>query len=52
MNKNTLKLVAVGLAGYFIGFYEYKYKATKALLDVTCDQLKKEKEEVKDIKES
>lgn len=30
MNK-TVKYIAVFAAGYFIGFYEYKYKVTKAV---------------------
>lgn len=30
MNK-TLKYIAVFAAGYFIGFYEYKYKVIKAI---------------------
>lgn len=29
--KNFIKFAAVGLAGYFIGFYEMKYKAIKAI---------------------
>lgn len=44
MKGNTLKLIAVGLAGYFVGFYEYKYKMTKSLLDTTIEQNKKLKE--------
>lgn len=48
MSKNTLKFVAVGLLGYAIGFYECKYKATKALLEVTCDQLKDENKKDKE----
>lgn len=45
MKGNTLKLIAVGLAGYFVGFYEYKYKMTKSLLDATIEQNKKLKED-------
>ena len=30
MNK-TVKYIAVFIAGYFIGFYEYKYKVCKAV---------------------
>lgn len=46
MNKVDKVLAAGGLllTGYFIGFYEFKYKATKALLDAV---LKKQKEEEK-----
>lgn len=31
--NNLIKLAAVGLAGYFIGFYEMKYKVMKIVLD-------------------
>lgn len=46
MNKVGQVLAAGGLllTGYFIGFYEFKYKATKALLDAVLEQ-QKEKEE-------
>lgn len=46
MNKVGQVLAAGGLllTGYFIGFYEFKYRATTALLDAV---LKKEKEEEK-----
>lgn len=46
MNKVEKVLAAGGLllTGYCIGFYEFKYKATKALLDAV---LKKQKEEEK-----
>ena len=29
--KQFIKYAAVGLAGYFIGFYEMKYKVVKAI---------------------
>lgn len=32
--KNFVKLTAVGVVGYLIGFYEMKYKTQKALLNV------------------
>lgn len=32
--KNFIKFAVVGLAGYFIGFYEMKYKAVKAITEV------------------
>lgn len=32
--KNFVKYAAVGLAGYFIGFYEMKYKTLKTLMQV------------------
>ena len=46
MNKVGQVLAAGGLllTGYFIGFYEFKYKATKALLVAV---LKEQKEEEK-----
>ena len=31
--KQFIKYAAVGLAGYFIGFYEMKYKVVKAIAD-------------------
>lgn len=30
--KNFVKFAAVGLAGYFIGFYEMKYKTMRIML--------------------
>lgn len=47
MKGDTLKIIGVGLAGYFIGFYEYKYKMQKYLLNATIEENKKLKEEVK-----
>lgn len=45
MNKVGQVLAAGGLllTGYFIGFYEFKYKATKALLDAVLEKEKEEK---------
>ena len=43
--KNVGKTLATGavfLAGYFVGFYEMKYKIMKLMLE---DKLKKEKED-------
>lgn len=31
--KNFVKFAVVGLAGYFIGFYECKYKVMKAHIE-------------------
>lgn len=36
--KNFVKYAAVGLAGYFIGFYEMKYKAMKIMLNATVEE--------------
>lgn len=38
---NLVKLGALGvaaLAGYYVGFYEMKYKAVKFLLEAKCEQ--------------
>lgn len=45
MNKVGQVLAAGGLllTGYFIGFYEFKYRATKALLDAVLEERKEEK---------
>lgn len=45
MNKVGQVLVAGGLllTGYFIGFYEFKYKATKAMLDAVLEKQKEDK---------
>ena len=40
--KPFVKYAAVGLAGYLVGFYEMKYKATKALLNVMAEKYKKD----------
>lgn len=46
MNKVGQVLAAGGLllTGYFIGFYEFKYRATKALLDAVLEKQKEEEE--------
>lgn len=43
--KNFIKFAAVGLAGYFIGFYEMKYKVMKAVLQVQYSDDDSEKTE-------
>ena len=45
MNKVGKVLAAGGLllTGYLIGFYEFKYKATKALLEVVIEKQEEEK---------
>lgn len=47
MNK-FIKYVAIGVAGYLIGFYELKYKLAKA---VALAALEKEKEVKQEEKE-
>ena len=46
--KNIVKYGLVGLAGYFIGFYEMKYKIIKLML---MNELKKETSKERDDKE-
>lgn len=36
--KNLIKLAAVGVAGYLIGFYEMKYKLMKIALDSYAEE--------------
>lgn len=36
--KEFTKLALVGIAGYLVGFYEYKYKAQKALLNALIEK--------------
>lgn len=44
--KKIIGYVAVGVAGYFIGFYEYKHKMTSALLEAMIEkQNESDKEE-------
>lgn len=39
--KQGIKLAIVGIAGYFIGYYEFKYKFVKAIAkQYVDDQLK------------
>jgi hypothetical protein len=45
--KNIVKFGLVGLAGYFIGFYEMKYKTIKLML---MNEIKKETSEKGDDK--
>ena len=45
--KPFVKYAAVGLAGYLVGFYEMKYKATKSLLNVMTEKCKKDSEDKK-----
>ena len=46
--KNILGYVAVGVTGYFIGFYEMKYKTLKTLLNVALEKEKEEEESNQD----
>ena len=48
--KQFMKYAAVGLAGYFIGFYELKYKFLKAYAENTLKS--KEGEEKTEEEES
>ena len=38
--KDLIKMAAVGVAGYLIGFYEMKYKVAKTLVEVYIDKEK------------
>lgn len=40
--KNLIKLAMVGVAGYFIGFYEMKYKVMKIMLDNSINVMSNE----------
>lgn len=42
--KNFIKFALVGLAGYFIGFYEMKYKVVKCIAEGSLKNSKKEDE--------
>lgn len=42
--KKLLGYVAVGTAGYLVGFYEMKYKTIKALLQTALKDYSKEEE--------
>ena len=37
--KNVIKFGLVGLAGYFVGFYEMKYKVTKFIAKNALERL-------------
>lgn len=39
--KNFIKYAAVGVAGYLIGFYEFKYKVVKAMASISINQVLK-----------
>ena len=41
--KTFITYVAIGVAGYLIGFYEMKYKAVKAIAESNIDELMKDK---------
>ena len=51
--KNFIKFAAVGLAGYFVGFYEMKYKFMKTMLELYAeaanDLVKESKEDSKEV---
>lgn len=38
-----IRIFAVFLGGYFIGFYEYKYKVMKFLLELSYEEGEEEK---------
>ncbi len=42
--KQFIKYAAVGLAGYFIGFYEMKYKVVKAVAQGFVEREESEKD--------
>lgn len=43
--KNFVKYAAVGVAGYFIGFYEMKYKVVKLIAEASLKNSKKDEKE-------
>lgn len=43
--KEFVKLAVVGLAGYFIGFYEMKYNVVKAIAEVSLNATSNDNEE-------
>lgn len=43
--RKFITYALVGLGGYFIGFYEYKYKFQKVLLESLIEKAQKEKEQ-------
>lgn len=47
--KQFIKYAAVGVAGYLVGFYEMKYKVTRAMLNgfIEKDQKDSKEEEAK-----
>ena len=46
--KNFVKYAAVGVAGYLVGFYEMKYKVTKAMLQGFVEKDKEDSNEEKE----
>lgn len=50
--KNYVKLAAVGVAGYLIGFYEMKYKVMKVMLENTIKEDLEESEKDKEEEET
>lgn len=49
--KNFIKFAAVGLAGYFVGFYEMKYKTMKIIMQGMASKMES-KEDSKEEEES
>ena len=49
--KNVIKFGLAGLAGYFVGFYEYKYKVTKMIAKNALDKLKEKESKEEGEKE-
>ena len=49
--KDFVKYAAVGVAGYLIGFYEMKYRVTKAMLEGFVEKEKDEKDSEEKEKE-
>lgn len=43
--KKFITYALVGLGGYFIGFYEYKYKFNKVLLESFIEKALKEQKQ-------
>ena len=49
--KNFIKFGLVGLAGYFVGFYEMKYKTLKILTNRMIKELEEKNSEEEGEKE-
>ena len=47
--KNFTKFAVVGLVGYFIGFYEFKYKMMKITLKYMNEKETKQKTSKEDL---
>ena len=43
--RKFITYASVGLVGYVIGFYEYKYKFQKSLLEIFIEKARKEQKE-------